>query len=295
MCKLTGSTLLDDSKSAFLFILFKTFVLMCLVMLIANTELIINNNCFQQLNIFFKNQVYYFKFLLNAEDIGSDRSISKVRIFGEELLTVSKFSVFFFGAILLFTAPIYILKLLGVGESHTYQYGWLINLVYMRGQLIAVMMMLAWICLITLLFVLYYKCDMKRLETQHGEAVKKNPAITVDDIFNQSEKPFDFKLYLQLFIMGSVNLFIVVLVNGTYIYATYQNLDTSTTFYMQFGLASFKMLYNKCVPLLTLQICDVKTNIAVRSMLNIFNNLFIPCVAAAFTSPACYQVPTRIL
>jgi hypothetical protein len=262
-----------------------------MVVLITNSDLI-ENKYVKQLKTFIKNQAYFFKYLLNAEDVGSDKSISKIRTFGEEIILVAKFAALFFVAILLFTAPIYIMKLLGFGESHSLQYGWLFNLVYMRGEAIAVVMMFAWIGLIVLLFFIYYKCDMKRLQAQHGEAAKKKSvhAMSNEDIFGQPEKTFDYKICMQYLFLGLLNLVIVVIVNGSYIYSTYQDFQPSTTFYIQIGLALFKMLYNKCVPILTLHIRDVTTNIAVRSLLNIFNNLFIPCVATAFTSPACYQV-----
>ena len=134
---------------------------------------------------------------------------------------------------------------------------------------------------------------MKRLQTKHGEAVKKKSirVLSVDDIFDNSRRPVDYKLYLQYFFLGSLNLFIVVLVNGGYIYSTYQELRQTTTLFIQIALAIFKMAYSlMVVPLLTRNIKNQTSNIAVRSMLNLFNNLFLPCVATAFTSPTCYQV-----
>ena len=114
--------------------------------------------------------------------------------------------------------------------------------------------------------------------------------VTSTEEKKTENKSIDYKRNLQYFIMGLMNLYVVVTVNGLYIYSTYQDLNPTTSLYIQIGMALFKILYNKCLPLLTMNIRDPITNISVRSMLNIFNNLFIPCLATAFTSPACYQV-----
>jgi hypothetical protein len=287
----TGSVLLDEAMSSVMVTGFITFIVLSMIMLIIHSDLC-DVRCIKQLDSFIKNQAYYFKFLLNAEDVGSDKSISKIRRFGEEMIALAKYSFYFFMAILLFTAPIYFLKLFGIGESHKFQYRWLFNLVYMKGELIAVLMMLAWMGLIVLLFFIYYKCDMKRLSDRHGEAAKKQSSVHVEDMMlSRPKKPFDYKSFLQYFLLFLLNLFIVVNVNGSYIYSTYQDLHPLTTFLIQVGLAIFKMVYALMfVPILTREIKDPTTNIAVRSMLNLFNNLFIPCLATAFTSPTCYQV-----
>jgi hypothetical protein len=173
-------------------------------------------------------------------------------------------------------------------------------------------MMLGWMGVMGVMFFFYFQCDMLRIRDQRAKAAKEKEeeekggdgggeddraaplALCVETSQPQPQPEtgcqYDYKKFLQYFVLGSLNLFIVITVNGAYVYSSYQNLSTTTTLWIQIGLAVFKLLYNKCVPVLTIMIRDVKINIAVRSLLHMFNNLLIPCVAVAFTSPACYQV-----
>ena len=288
-----GSTLLNESMSSFLLSCFTVFVVLSFLYIIMSSY-IINNYFMVQLHMFVKNAVHYFNYLLNLNTSDS-RSLTKIKTFVQELLFLSKYALFGFVTIVVFTAPIYILKSLGIGHTHEYQYGWLMNLVYVKGVVMALLIVLAWIGVIGTMFLLYYKCDMTRIRSQlvNTKDSAFNYASSPDENDKNSEmvdKPYDFKVLLEYAILGTLNLVIVVIVNGSYVYSSYQNLAPTTTLWIQLSLAIFKMLYSKFVPILTMNISDATTNISVRSMLNIFNNLLIPCVAVAFTSPACYQV-----
>ena len=289
---LAGSTLLDEAMSSVLIVAFFIFIVVCLTILISTNELL-KYSWVKQLNTLLKNQLHYLTYLRKLDDVGLNSSLSKIKKFGDELLHMAKLSSYFFIGILIFTLPIYALKLMGIGETHTYQYRWFFNLVYMRGVTMAIMMMLAWVGLVLLIFYTYYKCDSKRRHSKVRETLTRRDSGDVAAVDDTEEVAgaINYKKYVQYFILGSLNLFIVVAVNGAYIYSTYQELQPTTSFMIQIGLAVFKMVYGLMfVPILTKPIEDIVRNIAVRSALNLFNNLFIPCLAASFTSPECYKV-----
>ena len=279
--------------SSVMIIGFFTSVILGFIIFITNSE-VLDLPSLKQLKFFIKNQAVYFKFLIDVNGSESDSSIAKIRKFGVDMINIAKFAVVFLVSILFFTAPIYFLKYFGIGESHAYQYRWLFNLVYMKGELIAVLMLVAWIGVIGTVFFLYYKCVINRAKDQQSD--KAAISTKQANVARSDNAPYNYKIILQYFVLGSLNLFIVVMVNGAYVYSSYQNLAPTTTLGIQLGLAIFKMMYNLMfVPILTMKISDVTTNIAVRSRLNIFNNLFIPCVATAFTSPTCYQVVLKYI
>lgn len=288
---------MDEAKSWVLIVSFATFVVISFVVLVSYTDLI-DINFIKLLAKFTKNQIYYFNFLLNAGDCEDDeKSVGKIRQFGEDLIFLAKCASAFLIVIFLFTSPIYTLKLLGVGESHVYQYGWLFSLAYMKGEGIAALIVIVWMFLIGVIFGIYLKCDLYRLRVEHGKEVDRriHDSTSHEDLVSRegaaANDTFDYKLYLQYAFLGSLNLVIVVVVNGAYTYSTYQDLHPSTSFFIQVGLAVFKMIYSLvCVPILTKNVRDQTSNIAVRSMLNLFNNLLIPCITTAFTSPTCFQV-----
>jgi hypothetical protein len=88
-----------------------------------------------------------------------------------------------------------------------------------------------------------------------------------------------------------VNAVVVGSVNGIYVYYSGQALSPATHTGIQMGVATFTVGWNMAVlPLLAKPMKTMGGIVGIELILAVFNNIWIPCVVAAFTSPACFQV-----
>jgi hypothetical protein len=87
------------------------------------------------------------------------------------------------------------------------------------------------------------------------------------------------------------NACIIIAVNTLYIYSTQQALGASIHFCIQLSLSIFRLVYTAVAfPILSRSIRSTVDNVRFRFILLTINNLLIPCVVAALTSDACFQV-----
>jgi hypothetical protein len=186
-----------------------------------------------------------------------------------------------------------------VHSTHASTYAWFWSLAYMRGVLPSALIALAWCLLITLCY--YHMIAASFPGTHHsddeGDAQVKcrndnfelpgeNGIPSIAEIARLPSYSYPRKIVSML-----VNAAVAVTINALYIYSMQQPLSGLVHFSIQFSLALFRMLYNFWVlPVLTRSYSDPIASVLMRLRLLTVNNLVIPCVVTAFTSPECFQV-----
>jgi hypothetical protein len=87
-----------------------------------------------------------------------------------------------------------------------------------------------------------------------------------------------------------LNLAVTITVNSSYVYSTTRPLTAGLHLLIQLFFALFNYMYTLTVlPLLSKPIKDPAIVIWFRLVLLVLNQMVIPCVATALTSPACFQ------
>ena len=99
---------------------------------------------------------------------------------------------------------------------------------------------------------------------------------------------FSYFLYLVIILL---NASIVGCVNGFYIHLSSQSLLPSILIGIQILVAFFKVAWNMViVPVLSRPMRGVEKIVRVELLLRIINDIILPCIVTALTSPACFQV-----
>ena len=96
---------------------------------------------------------------------------------------------------------------------------------------------------------------------------------------------------LKALLIFVVNISVVGCVCGLFIHLTSQSLRPSVLVGLQVGMAMFNLLWNMvAVPMLSRPMVSAEKVVLTELGLLILNNIVLPCIVTALTSPECYQV-----
>lgn len=223
----------------------------------------------------------------------------KIYLFVAELATTTKLFKVLLGILLVVCVPIYCLKIAEAGSSnttnttHSQQYRWILSLAYLRGHLSMVMIMILWITMVSALRLLtmkrgpfrkWFPWDVACNGAQGMSSVCGDTVVLTsnDDNRCHAVRLIFFILFFNCAINSSVN--------GLYIYLTSQSLSPMFLIMLQAMVAMFNVMWNMAmIPLLSKPLKDPKRIIRIEVLLLLVNNIILPCVVTALTSPACFQ------
>jgi hypothetical protein len=200
--------------------------------------------------------------------------------------------------------PVYIARGLNSDIStHHNTYAWFWTYAHLRGVVPAVLVLLSWSATLGACFYRFivspFAYDDHNTTPQGKYRDSKNNIIndsTAETRNGQQDKEVSShsrSTSVSIWIAGTLlfNAAVAVTVNSLYIYGTQQPVSVTVQFMFQLGLAVFRMAYSYCaLPLLARPIANPVDNVRFRGRLLLVNNLLIPCIATAFTSPSCAQV-----
>jgi hypothetical protein len=87
------------------------------------------------------------------------------------------------------------------------------------------------------------------------------------------------------------NIVVVGTVNGLYIWSTLLDLESNIRAWIQLSFALFSFLWNVVLRIgLPSRIKESRYGVWLFLCLNIINNVMIPCMVTALSTPSCYQV-----
>jgi hypothetical protein len=249
----------------------------------------------------FKEVTTYTSYLDNST-IGSTKpqlAVVKIYAFGKEIRMVTKLFAISLCLNFISCIPLYGLKIsqYGVDHStyttHSYQYRWLFSLTYLRGIVSLILLLCMWVVAV---------CSLRLLTARDGPARRLFPWLQKHDeqrvsvgnmeIDVEGEHIERMKLSVPKFLAIMLfNASIVGGVNGLYIHFLSQSLSVSVLIGLQLSMAVFKMGWNKgALPVLAKPMQGVEQMVQAELFLKICNDIILPCIATALTSPVCFQV-----
>lgn len=213
--------------------------------------------------------------------------------------------------------------------THSYQYRWLLTSAFLRGEVSLWLVVVLWVSVVTSLSMLVVRnsplrrwlstsihpdksrptvaesCASNPITSPSGASIEKEEEndsyeITKSKEFSLSDveatdhsvndtNPSSSKL--KIFLIFTVNTCIVGFVDGLYIHFTSQSLPPSTVVGLQIVMAFFNLIWNMtAVPVLSRPMGTAKRVVVIELGLLILNNIILPCIVTALTSPECFQV-----
>jgi Leucine-rich repeat (LRR) protein len=189
-------------------------------------------------------------------------------------------------SIILLTTPIYILKAIDYGKSnpayatHSVVYLWEMTTAYITGELPAGLLLVAWTGCV---------CIFVYLITMRFGTVEENKYKSYT---HQNTTSSSYLAYLQFVCLLVVNICVVGLINGVYVYLTWLELDVRIHTLIQICFALVKYVWNfVIVPSVVFSPLPISPYRSwLKLFVNMLNSVFIPCIASSFTSTSCFQV-----
>ena len=114
---------------------------------------------------------------------------------------------------------------------------------------------------------------------------------------SRQQRPLQLaNLFLKYVILLNLNIAIVGVLNGLYVYLTLQELQVTTHLLIQICFAIIKYTWNFIiVPSVILSPLSASPRRSwLHAGVNMLNSVFIPCIASSFTSTSCFQVFIQI-
>lgn len=206
------------------------------------------------------------------------------------------------------TCPLYALKAWEYGHegdalysTHSYSYRWLWSIAYITGNLPALLLLCGWMVVVALCYVLFSRRSIEfsffstlleqskhtpRVGSIHSDCSTGFENSNPDDIRGQDTPS---KYIFVLCITG--NIAAVTLLNALYVFSTFQPMTPGEHLLIQITAAIFKLMYSGAVvrKLMTWLTVSQEDNIRMQLVLSILNQIIIPCLVTAFTSPSCFQ------
>jgi hypothetical protein len=186
---------------------------------------------------------------------------------------------------ILFSLPIYVLKELDQHQedveyvTHSQMYNWLWTMAFLSGHIpAALFFLLGLVCLMLFTFIL--NLLGKQQETDTCAALSLPPSS-------------DYSLIVTVGTIFLVNIIVVGTVNGLYVVSTLQDISSDIRIWIQLSVGLFSFLWSVIVlrsKILSSTIKESKYGVWLFVCLNVMNNVVIPCLATALSSPSCYQV-----
>jgi hypothetical protein len=183
--------------------------------------------------------------------------------------------------------PIYSLKGLDSAQhrTHAHLYRWMWTTAFIKGVVPAGLLLLAWMISAGLLIAMV---DMMVRQQSRGQLLLRKSSIYELDGLTPAER---YRHLLSVGAMVLANIAIVGTVNGLFIYSTLRDLSPATHFWVEITVSVFKIIWNSWLLPFVARKYQRRHSPSLLAKLTIFNAIFIPCLAAAFTSPSCFQVP----
>jgi hypothetical protein len=190
---------------------------------------------------------------------------------------------------LLITLPVYVLKQLDVeatsegGDTqyvtHTHMYNWLWTMAFVSGTTPAIILLAAnFVCLS------YFNVVMNRLGGEELTALTSLAPKSVS--IDQSHF-----LRLTVWSVFILNFAVVGTVNGLYIWSTLLDLASEIRVWIQLSFAIFSSLWSLVLRRgLPSETKASQYGVWLFVCLNVINNVMIPCLTTALSTPSCYQV-----
>jgi hypothetical protein len=209
--------------------------------------------------------------------------------------------------------------------THSYQYRWILTSAFLRGEVSLWLVVLVWVSVLSVLCMLVMR-DSPVRRWLWWRSVPSIPPVELPSLNNSSivkvdrvaEEEVDRKettmtseatlaeiaatdvseirgnllsTKLKGFLAFAVNTCVVGCVDGLYIHFTSQSLPPSTVVSLQIGMALFNLIWNMtAVPVLSRPMGKAKRVVLIELGLLIMNNIILPCIVTALTSPECFQV-----
>lgn len=270
-------------------------------------------------------QRLYLSYLEDCnQDAGSSGSVvlNKLRDFSRELRLASRLFAVLLCLHLVTCLPLYALKISEYGleqtshTTHSFQYRWLFTAAYMRGEVSVLLLLLMWLSVMGGLCVLMIPGGPMRrwlswtppsssstasvsahsIRGGSGEAEKERVDVKIASATETDHSDGDagassLNLRCKHLLIFTANASVVGCMYGVYIHFTSQSLPPTTIVGLQIGMALFNLTWNMViVPVLARPMQAAEKVVWTELGLLIFNNILLPCIVTALTSPACFQV-----
>lgn len=247
--------------------------------------------------------VIYFRDLIagngNSGGGSVSQSIATIGMFSKELHTTTRLLARILALHFVMCIPIYAVKAMEYGaadtvhSTHSYQYRWMGTLAYLRGRLSATLILVMWLAAVAFLRALTMHEGPFRSWFPWRSARRYTSGLssTATESYHLTYASTSIFTVIKYIVICLVNIAIVGTVNGCYIYLTSQSLSPTSLVISQISLAVFKVIWNVAiVPSLARPMKSADKIIRVELVLLLFNNILLPCIVTALTSPACFQV-----
>lgn len=252
--------------------------------------------------------VRYLRYYLveNAEKLGERylnlEYVKSTISFGYLLSNLMK-SIFILSCIsLLLSLPLYILKEISAVEegdddtkytTHSHMYRWLWTMAFLSGRLPAIILLIVmFVCLIFFALMLNLVIDkndlsVESLSDRHSGI--QSPSMSLSETNQNVENTM---ILVIVWIIIITNIGIVGTVNGLYLWSTLVDLSPDIRSWIQVGFGFFSFIWNVIIlrGALSARIKESRYGLWLFSCLSMMNNVIIPCIATALSSPNCYQV-----
>ena len=290
-----GSSDLDDAQFILIGVIGVVFIFMLLLLLLP-VDAIGQISLLKRCRSIAEHHLFYIRYMTRPTDLSTAATVSirRMRMFCVELHRIAVVVFLSCMVSLLFSCPLYALKVKdSMNEeslylTHSVQYRWLYTAALLYGYIPALLLIITWTFVV--LFIFYSMprfAALSSLQWKGTKEVESGTYSSSDDIELRKVPVLPKKKMIGLFIL---NFVIVGTVNGFFIYSTYQSLSPATHVGLQVALALFKTVYNSLgVPKLAAPMKNIENNIYIRVCLSLFNQLLIPCIITALTSPSCFQ------
>lgn len=258
------------------------------------------NGYFRRFISLARNQHSYFTIMtqLQTNPPPSLRNAHHIIRFYFELVTIMKLWVLLCLMSIFLSVPIYVMK--GVdtkATTHDHEYSWKFSWVYTTGQLPALLLLTAWLCLIccfilVIIYILWTHNSKKVMWKRKSEQENSEPLSHRKTVDNGSAGNLSTEMWSpKTIVLLLVNNALVVGVNLIYIYSTSQSITSDYQLLIQLLVAFFKQINSTFVlPYLCKTIKHPQKALLVRLKITILQTLLVPCLVTAFQNPSCLQV-----
>lgn len=220
--------------------------------------------------------------------------------FSELLKTVTQSIILLILFGILCTLPIYVLKYYHLSHpsttiqsssylTHSHTYSWFYSVNYIGGIVPSLILLFTWIVIVSLLSsgIIINHFTNK----QHVLQINQKKFM-IKYAIDQHNYPLFIRWFKQFSIFFVINLVIVGVANGAYIYCNYLHISAENKVGSQIALALFKYLWN--THLVTRYMLRSSSNVYLKTLfhviVNIFNSILIPCIVIMCTDSACFKV-----
>lgn len=246
-----------------------------------------------------RNQRCYFGVMATVQASSTPiRNARNIARFYFELVTMTKLWVMLCLLSMIVSIPIYVLKTTNDdATTHDFLYSWELSWAYTTGEMSALLLLSAWLCLIcTFILVIVYilwvfnsnKIQRKRRSELENMDPLSHRKATLD---SGDESDFVELWNIKTVFLLLTNNVVVIGVNMIYIYSTSLYLSNFHLFLIQLTVAAFKQFNSTFVlPYLCKTIKDPKKSLRVRLKISILQSLLVPCLVTAFEDPNCLNV-----